>query len=44
VNLDNGPLRVECVNDIKDCVDYLVANPHRRPKRVGITGGSYGGT
>jgi len=43
VNLDNGPLRVEGVKDIKDCVDYLVASHIADPKRVGITGGSYGG-
>jgi dipeptidyl aminopeptidase/acylaminoacyl peptidase len=43
VNLDNGPLRVEGVKDIKDCVDYLVSNKIADPKRIGITGGSYGG-
>lgn len=43
VNLDNGPLRFEGIKDLKDCVDYLVGNGIADPKRVGITGGSYGG-
>ncbi|HVN18508.1 MAG TPA: S9 family peptidase [Dongiaceae bacterium] len=43
VNLDNGPLRVNAVKDIKSCVDYLVSNQIADPKRIGITGGSYGG-
>jgi len=43
VNLDNGPLRFEGIKDLKDCVDYLVASHVADPKRVGITGGSYGG-
>jgi dipeptidyl aminopeptidase/acylaminoacyl peptidase len=43
VNLDNGPLRVEGVKDIKDCVDYLVNQKIADPKRLGIMGGSYGG-
>ncbi|HEX4965898.1 MAG TPA: S9 family peptidase [Thermoanaerobaculia bacterium] len=43
VNLDNGPLRVEGVKDIKDCVDYLVKQGIADPKRIGIMGGSYGG-
>jgi dipeptidyl aminopeptidase/acylaminoacyl peptidase len=43
VNLDNGPLRFEGIKDLKDCVDYLVANRIADPARVGITGGSYGG-
>jgi dipeptidyl aminopeptidase/acylaminoacyl peptidase len=43
VNLDNGPLRFEGLKDLKDCVDYLVNNRIADPKRVGITGGSYGG-
>ena len=43
VNLDNGPLRVEGVKDIKDCVDVLVAQKIADPKRIGIMGGSYGG-
>ncbi len=43
VNLDNGALRVNGVKDIKSCVDYLVANHIADPKRIGITGGSYGG-
>jgi dipeptidyl aminopeptidase/acylaminoacyl peptidase len=43
VNLDNGRLRFEGIKDLKDSVDYLVANRIADPKRVGITGGSYGG-
>ena len=43
VNLDNGPLRVEGVKDIKDCVDFLVRQRIADPKRIGIMGGSYGG-
>jgi dipeptidyl aminopeptidase/acylaminoacyl peptidase len=43
VNLDNGPLRFEGIKDLKDSVDYLVASRIADPRRVGITGGSYGG-
>jgi dipeptidyl aminopeptidase/acylaminoacyl peptidase len=43
VNLDNGPLRFEGIKDIKDCVDYLVNGHLADPRRIGITGGSYGG-
>ncbi|HEY7403754.1 MAG TPA: S9 family peptidase [Candidatus Angelobacter sp.] len=43
VNLDNGELRFNGVKDIKSCVDYLVNNHIADPKRIGITGGSYGG-
>jgi dipeptidyl aminopeptidase/acylaminoacyl peptidase len=43
VNLDNGELRFNGVKDIKACVDYLVENHIADPKRIGITGGSYGG-
>lgn len=43
VNLDNGELRVNGVKDIKACVDYLVNNHLADSKRIGITGGSYGG-
>src|SRR4029077_20235662 len=43
VNLDKGELRVNGVKDIKACVDYLVNNHLADPKRIGITGGAYGG-
>jgi dipeptidyl aminopeptidase/acylaminoacyl peptidase len=43
VNLDNGELRFNGIKDIKSCVDYLVTNRIADPKRIGITGGSYGG-
>ncbi len=43
VNLDNGPLRVNGVRDIKDSVDALVKERIADPKRLAIMGGSYGG-
>lgn len=43
VNLDNGPLRVDAVRDIKACTDFLVGKGIGDPKRLGIMGGSYGG-
>jgi len=43
VNLDNGELRFNAVKDIKSCVDYLVNNHIADPRKIGITGGSYGG-
>ena len=43
VNLDNGPLRVNAVTDIKSSADYLIDTKIADPKRLGIMGGSYGG-
>jgi dipeptidyl aminopeptidase/acylaminoacyl peptidase len=43
VNLDNGPLRVDGVKDIKATTDALVAQGVADPRRLGIMGGSYGG-
>ncbi|HET8645523.1 MAG TPA: prolyl oligopeptidase family serine peptidase, partial [Vicinamibacteria bacterium] len=43
VNLDNGARRVEGVRDIKASVDYLVQSGLADARRLGITGGSYGG-
>ena len=43
VNLDNGELRFNGLKDIKACVDYLTTNGIADAKRIGITGGSYGG-
>ena len=43
VNLDNRELRFNGLKDIKSCVDYLVSAQIADPKRIGITGGSYGG-
>jgi dipeptidyl aminopeptidase/acylaminoacyl peptidase len=43
VNLDNGELRFNGLKDIKACVDYLTTNGIADRKRIGITGGSYGG-
>ena len=41
--LDNGPLRVNGVNDIADTSDYLVTSGIADARRLGIMGGSYGG-
>jgi dipeptidyl aminopeptidase/acylaminoacyl peptidase len=43
VNLDNGERRFDGVRDIKACADYLVERRLADPRRLGITGGSYGG-
>jgi dipeptidyl aminopeptidase/acylaminoacyl peptidase len=43
VNLDNGPLRVNAVRDIKACVAAVVERGIGDPRRIGIMGGSYGG-
>lgn len=43
INLDNGPLRVDSVRDIKASADYLVKSGVADPGRMGIMGGSYGG-
>lgn len=43
VNLDNGPLRVNGVRDIKASVDHAVKSGLADSKRLGIMGGSYGG-
>ena len=43
VGLDNGPLRVDGVKDIKATTDALVALGVADPRRLGIMGGSYGG-
>lgn len=43
VNLDNGPLRVDAVRDIRACVDFVVQEGIAAPGRIGIMGGSYGG-
>ena len=43
VNLDNAELRFDGIRDIKSCVDHLVTRGIADPKRLGITGGSYGG-
>ena len=43
MNLDNGPLRVDGVRDIKATTDHLVEAGIADPARVGIMGGSYGG-
>ena len=43
MNLDNGPLRVNGVRDIKASTDALVAKGIADPRRLGIMGGSYGG-
>jgi dipeptidyl aminopeptidase/acylaminoacyl peptidase len=43
VNLDNGALRVNAIQDIESSADYLVAHGIGDPHRLGIMGGSYGG-
>jgi dipeptidyl aminopeptidase/acylaminoacyl peptidase len=43
INLDNGAKRVDGVRDIKASADFLVQSGYADPKRLGITGGSYGG-
>jgi dipeptidyl aminopeptidase/acylaminoacyl peptidase len=43
LGLDDGPLRVEAVKDLKDCADFLVRRGVADPKRIGIMGASYGG-
>ena len=43
VNLDNGPLRLSGVRDIKACVDYAVRSGVADPEQIGVMGGSYGG-
>ncbi len=43
VNLDNGPLRVDAVRDIKACITAVVERGIGDPQRIGIMGGSYGG-
>ncbi|MBX3082029.1 MAG: S9 family peptidase [Anaerolineae bacterium] len=43
VNLDNGALRFNAVQDIKSCADQVVKMGVADPKRLGIMGGSYGG-
>ena len=43
VNLDNGELRFNGIKDIKSCVEFVVKLGVADPKRIGITGGSYGG-
>jgi dipeptidyl aminopeptidase/acylaminoacyl peptidase len=43
VHLDDGALRANGVKDIKACVGHVVSKGIADPKRLGITGGSYGG-
>jgi dipeptidyl aminopeptidase/acylaminoacyl peptidase len=43
VHLDDGPKRVDGVRDIQACVDHVVHTAVADPKRIGITGLSYGG-
>lgn len=43
VNLDNGPLRVNGVKDIKACYDHLINSGISKKGSIGIMGGSYGG-
>ena len=43
VNLDNGALRFDGIQDIKASVDHVVRTGVADPRRIGIMGGSYGG-
>ncbi len=43
MNLDNGALRKGAIADIRATVEYAIASGVADPKRIGITGGSYGG-
>ena len=43
VHLDDGPLRKGAVEDIAATVDFAVTAGIADPRRIGITGGSYGG-
>ena len=43
VNLDNGALRVNAIQDIAATARYLIDSGLAAPGRVGIMGGSYGG-
>ena len=42
-NLDNGPLRVNAVEDIASCLRCIVETRVGHPGQIGIMGGSYGG-
>lgn len=43
VNLDNGALRVNAIQDIASTAAYLIDSGLAAPGRIGIMGGSYGG-
>jgi dipeptidyl aminopeptidase/acylaminoacyl peptidase len=43
VNLDNGALRFDAIQDIAACLDFVVGSGVADPGRIGIMGGSYGG-
>ena len=43
VNLDNGALRFDAIQDIASTVIYLTENGIAKSGRIGIMGGSYGG-
>ncbi len=43
VNLDNGALRVDAVQDIQSTVNFLVEQGITQVGHIGIMGGSYGG-
>ena len=43
VSLDNGRLREDAVKDIGALLDWIATRPDLDPKRIVVTGGSYGG-
>lgn len=43
ISLDNGMKREDSIKDIGALIDWIATQPDLDPKRVAITGGSYGG-
>lgn len=43
VNLDNGALRFDAIQDIASTAEHLIDSGIAEPSRLGIMGGSYGG-
>ena len=43
LNLDNRPLRVDAVKDLRDSAEWVVKAGVGDPRRLGVMGGSYGG-
>lgn len=43
-SLDDGPRREDAVRDIGALLDWIATQPQLDPRRVAVTGGSYGAT
>jgi len=43
MNLDNGPLRLNAIRDIRACAEHVIQRGFAHPKRVGLIGHGYGG-